>query len=47
MAAVTDKRQNHLLRHGFYLNALPIILTNLATFLLTLIILVLKIRYRS
>lgn len=33
--------------YGFYLNALPIILTNLVTFLLTLTILVLKIRYRS
>lgn len=33
--------------YGLYLDALPIILTNLITFLLTLTILVLKIRYRS
>jgi MtN3 and saliva related transmembrane protein len=33
--------------YGLYLNALPIILTNLVTFLLTLTIVVLKIRYRA
>ncbi len=33
--------------YGLYLNALPIVLTNLVTFLLTLTILILKIRYRS
>ncbi len=33
--------------YGLYLHALPIILTNLVTFFLTLTILILKIRYRS
>ena len=33
--------------YGLYLDALPIILTNLVTLLLTLAILILRIRYRS
>lgn len=33
--------------YGLYLQALPIILTNLVTFLLTATILIMKIRYRS
>lgn len=35
------------LLYGLYLDALPIILTNLVTLLLTLAILILRIRYRS
>ena len=35
------------LMYGLYLDALPIILTNLVTLLLTLAILILRIRYRS